>query len=390
MRTHWLLATILLSLVQQVKSQSHDFTLQGQVTGATVPFLYLKYVDVTGKEVQDSSAIVNNTFAFKGKISEPTRAIFKAYAKPVPDENPNFTPLYLEPTAMQALVAFNHFREIKVVGSKTHRDYDSLEAKQIPIRQEMLALRHSLSQLSQKQAGNEQAATQKGIDSLNKLLEQSTRKLQFDSPRWFIDDHPDSFLSVDYLNMFKSLWPIDTVRLVYNRLTGPVKQGRAGQEIANKIRDRDRSAIGTTAFNFSGIDAGGKPITLENFKGRYVLLDFWGSWCGPCRAGNPHLIELYSKHRNKGIEFIGIACDDTPAAWRKAIEKDKIGHWKHLMDGELRDLERGNKLRITKQYAVDSFPTKILINPAGIILGRYGNSQEDNNALDKKLDELFH
>ena len=123
-----------------------------------------------------------------------------------------------------------------------------------------------------------------------------------------------------------------------------------------------------------------------------MLLDFWASWCVPCRKGNPHLLSLYANYKDKGLEIIGISDDDkNPDAWKKAIEKDGIGVWKHVLRG-MKQTPEGRADRstsISDQYGTSTLPTKILIDPQGIIIGRYGADGETDDALDKKLAELF-
>jgi thiol-disulfide isomerase/thioredoxin len=135
-------------------------------------------------------------------------------------------------------------------------------------------------------------------------------------------------------------------------------------------------------------------LKLTDFRGKYVLVDFWASWCVPCRAGNPHLLSLYAKYKDKGFEIIGVSDDDSNhEAWKKAVEKDGIGVWKHVLRGLKRDpnSEYGfdKSASISDRYGISSLPTKILIDPAGVIIGRYGGGGEDDAAMDKKLAEVF-
>jgi thiol-disulfide isomerase/thioredoxin len=120
------------------------------------------------------------------------------------------------------------------------------------------------------------------------------------------------------------------------------------------------------------------------------LLDFWASWCVPCRKGNPHLIKLYNQYKEQGFEIIGISDDDSKVeAWHKAVEQDKIGIWKHVlrgMDIEKKMKGQSNPGDISEKYNISTLPTKILIDKNGKIIGRYGSEEED---LDKKLAELM-
>lgn len=206
----------------------------------------------------------------------------------------------------------------------------------------------------------------------------------------FIEEQPQSWVSALELNSFKSTWGLDSVRYLYSRLSDQIKQTREAKSILAKIvmKDQAKSSIGAQAADFSGIDMNGLTTSLSDFRGKYVLLDFWGSWCGPCREGNPHLIALYKKFGGDRLEFIGIACEDRPAPWRKAIEKDGIGIWKHILDLDQNDVsERVQKKTIAKRFYVDSFPTKILIDPTGKILGRFHGGEDD--ILDASLKKIF-
>ena len=120
-----------------------------------------------------------------------------------------------------------------------------------------------------------------------------------------------------------------------------------------------------------------------------MLLDFWASWCLPCRKGNPHLRQLYAKYKPKGFEVIGIASDDGHEdKWRKAVEQDSIGIWKHVLTG-YDPVARDRTKAIGTRYSIESLPTQILIDPKGMIIGRYGEGEEETRALDQKLESIF-
>lgn len=146
------------------------------------------------------------------------------------------------------------------------------------------------------------------------------------------------------------------------------------------------------AKEFNTDDINGNAVILSNFKGKYVVLDFWGSWCVPCRQSTPHLIELFKKYHDNGLDIIGVAeeFDGTGAAWKAAIKKDGTDIWYNVLSGITIDKDKGidNAQSLVKKFGVHVFPTKILVDRTGVISGRYEGT-DDEAALDKKLSEIF-
>jgi thiol-disulfide isomerase/thioredoxin len=178
----------------------------------------------------------------------------------------------------------------------------------------------------------------------------------------------------------------------YNKFPDNIKASALGKEIREQVDNLRMGSPGANAFVFASRELRGSPLSLADYKGKYVLLDFWASWCGPCRKGNPHLLSLYSKYKDKGFEIIGISDNDTNTeAWQKAVEKDQIGVWKHVLRGLKWTAGRtpDHSSDISDRYGVNVMTTKILIDRNGVIIGRYGGGGEDDKAMDIKLTELF-
>ena len=175
----------------------------------------------------------------------------------------------------------------------------------------------------------------------------------------------------------------------YNGLSGTYKNTGMARKIAERISFLSPTAPGKPAVPFVKRDKDGRLIDLAAYKGKVVLLDFWGSWCGPCRASHPHLKELYARYKNKGFEIIAIAQEraQTPqeqrAKWLEAIDKDGVS-WTHILNNEAKQEQD-----LVKEYRVTSFPTKILLDREGKILLRISASATDDidRALEKMLGE---
>jgi peroxiredoxin len=139
-------------------------------------------------------------------------------------------------------------------------------------------------------------------------------------------------------------------------------------------------AIGAIAPDFTQNDVNGTPVSLSSFKGKYVLIDFWASWCGPCRAENPTVVKAYNKFKSKNFTIIGVSLDkpEGKADWLAAIKNDGL-NWTQVSDLKFWSNE------VALQYAVQSIPHNFLLDPTGKIIAK----DLRGNDLDKKLTEIF-
>ncbi|HEY4334561.1 MAG TPA: TlpA disulfide reductase family protein, partial [Puia sp.] len=161
----------------------------------------------------------------------------------------------------------------------------------------------------------------------------------------------------------------DEMDKLYTALSAKAKATPSGDAVADDIglgRAEDNAEAGKVAAEFVKKDRDGRSVKLSDYKGKYVLLDFWGSWCGACRASHPHLKEVNAKYAPKGLVIIGISEERTSdkAAWLKAIKEDGLP-WTQIMNDEGKA-----QSDVVKLYGVQAFPTKILIGPDGKIIMR--------------------
>lgn len=165
----------------------------------------------------------------------------------------------------------------------------------------------------------------------------------------------------------------------FKLLSANVQQGIYGKRIKTFIDADVNTENGAVAANFSVADKSGKRFSLADFKGKYILLDFWASWCMPCRKENPNLIEAYSRFKNKGFEIVGLSMDSSRENWLMAVEQDKLP-WLQLND------PKSTTGAAAEIYGVKSLPSNFLIGPDGKIIAR----NLRGNALELKLKELLH
>jgi peroxiredoxin len=154
-----------------------------------------------------------------------------------------------------------------------------------------------------------------------------------------------------------------------------------GQQIHADMEAKKKLAPGTDAPNFTQNDIDGNTVSLSQFKGKYVLLVFWGSWCGPCRVSHPHLMEQVNKYKDKPLQVIGFASDQNRDAWKKAIADDKLEFMHFNLFDKLNDED------VQAMYNIKAFPTKVFIDPQGkIVKTKIGGATADlEEMLEKAL-----
>ncbi|WP_293305985.1 TlpA disulfide reductase family protein [Pedobacter sp. UBA5917] len=354
------------------------FKITGQVTEGKTDSVFLRYSGNDGKSVHLAQAVNNGKFSFSGIIDGPQTASFSV--KPgVTGKKDDSIQFYIEPGNMTVKLDAGQIRKSKLTGSQTQLDADALTAYLKPTVDAM----DSLSKLPK----TEDEEKKKEIKKLRNYHSDNMVKLTYR----FAKEHPRSYVSEYMVYMYSGMLSTDSINAVYAKLPQALKDNFIGKQLGKKLAALEAGAPGKMASNFSTTDVNGKAISLNDFKGKYVLLDFWATWCVPCRASHPHLRNIYGKYKDKGLDVVGISDDDTRVAlWKKAIETDSIGAWHHVLGGgDITKKMKGesNPNDIMEQYGISALPTKILIDPKGKIVARVVG--DDGVTIDKKLEEIF-
>lgn len=377
------------SLFGQKFESKNSFELEGAISGESYSGkIFLTYTDNKNNQIVDSVSVVNNKFIFKGKIDYPTKAIICNNSR---FEMTRFSSsiIYLEPQRMVVIFDVFDFKTLKLNYSKTQLEYDSLNViiSSTSTKRDSLHIyyRIYIDQLKSVKDPTEQNEINLKIEELDRVSKiNNDKEIQLELD--FIDKHPTSFLTLDLLKFRIKRGDLnyEIVKAKFDSLSSEIQNSLAGIEFNIFLQKFKESSIGGLAPDFEGKDVNAKPIKLSSFrKNKYVLLDFWASWCAPCREEFPFLKEMYSKYKEKGFEIINVSRDEKLESWRNAILKDKIGEWKHFSTKE-------NSSAIESIYIITGIPVKILINKEGLIVGKWkGGGEENKVAIEKFLTEIF-
>lgn len=196
----------------------------------------------------------------------------------------------------------------------------------------------------------------------------------------FIKEHVDSYVSIYVLNENKSSLNFKQIAEIYKLFTTEIKNSTLGKSISDYLKGAESSQIGSFVNDFTLQTDQDKPFDFAQLKGKYIVLDFWASWCVPCRQSFPHMKEIYTKYKEKDFEILHISIDKNKDAWLAAVSKENIP-WTQLLD---------NKGISLKMFAVTSVPTTYLIDKDGkILMKEIGFNPNGAGEIENKLKLLF-
>lgn len=367
----------LVSLSAQAQTTT-NFTISGTATigNLYVAKVYLQYQS-EGNNTMDSSDFVNGKYSFKGNISEPVLARIRVKYSPdaagkmiKPMQGRDLISVFLSKGDI-TINSIDSFSNITVNGSVAQDDYTKLTKSFQPLNEQMNGLYKLF-----EEAGDDEAkkkAIEDKADSLNKLQ----KKMYAD----FVTTQPNSPIALYCVNVFAG-WDINPalVAPLYAKLPVTTQQSFSGKNLGDRIAIARKTAIGNVAPEFVQNDTLGNPVALSSFRGKYVLVDFWASWCGPCRRENPMVVKAFQQFQAKGFTIVGVSLDQPGAKekWMDAIHKDALT-WTHVSDLKYWENE------VAKQYGIRAIPQNFLLDPSGKIIAKNLNGE----TLEKKLTELF-
>ncbi|TGV04881.1 TlpA disulfide reductase family protein [Flavivirga rizhaonensis] len=383
---------IILTVINCKEDPKHDgFTISGTINGLDSGWVKLIKPRVFFTDtitVLDSTEIKNGKFTFKGKVDH----VDYVQLNLAPRLNAYFflenSPITLDVNIDNAEKGSGYIPPI-VTGSKTQDLYDLQRAKIDSIRgqNKYLVFKKQRQDVIEAKRTNDKAfleqvqANMVASESLEDELQEELKKYKIQ----FLKENPSSPVSVHIFGITFSeiVMNREEMKAVYSLFQGDALKANRFRALKKTYEDYiEKFAIGATVPDFTLKTLEGNDLTLSKVKGDYILVDFWASWCIPCRASFPHLKDIYNKYKTNGFEVVAVATGDKDDKWRKAIEKDQTV-WKHVFD-TAKD-SKGKNGDIADAYGVPYLPTTYLLDNNRKIIGRNLSKKE----LEIKLEELF-
>jgi peroxiredoxin len=335
--------------------------IEGMDTGK-IEILYLKGDSIKSDTVQ----VENGKFEYSKQIEEPL--YMGARILGAPDQVVSF---FADPGELELKGFRDSMWVSKVTGGPTQTLFLQFIEKYEEVMKPAESLKKAFEAAQQSQNENEIMRIQQEYRN----LEDSAKSFQ----KNFVFVNRNSILAPYFsLNNLNEPGKEDLLKSIYDTLTPAVKKSYFGVKMGEMISSMSKISIGAAAPDFTQNDPDGKPVSLSSLRGQYVLVDFWASWCQPCRQENPNIVNAYNAYKDKGFTIIGVSLDQDSAAWKKAIVADKLT-WTHVSD--LKYWENA----VAQTYGIRSIPASFLLDKEGKIIAKDLRGE----ALAAKLAELM-
>ena len=349
-----------------LNAQDQPFYIKGKFSEHQLAEkVFIQYV-FNKSMVKDSAEIKENHFEFKGNINVPIKIQLTV---PTFDKAKASTEFFIEPNQTTEIQIAKYPKTAIITGGKVQKDFLDFKSRLSAHDEKYQATVDQYMKLRE-------AKDEVGMKNLDPVFEELD-KMKKQVLATFINEKPASYVS--FSSLLDISYMIDESFIaLYDKIAQEHKSSERGKELDAQIAKTKKTFVGQTIMPFTQKDTSGVDFSIAALKGKYVLIDFWASWCGPCRRENPNIVKAYKNYKDKNFDILGVSLDNKRDPWIAAIHKDELT-WHHVSD------LKGWKNEVSEMFGIRSIPQNLLIDPDGKIIARNITGHELEEALTKHL-----